>query len=170
MYYLWPIILWVFYMSLVLYRHVLKKCTIEFLKSTCSLRDFGNPDNIGYACSNRKRYIMQNKIPPLSLAHEELRFCEIPPKLSDLKMIEERFLAPCISFIWILELFVHTQKKSKGRIVIIVNVPTNVESSLTILPRRYNDLGIIMVKLEKRVAFKSSVWQETIRVNMRLSS
>ena len=105
-------------MSLVLYRHVLKKCTIEFLKSTCSLGDFGNPDNIGYACSNRKRYIMQNKIPPLSLAPEELRFPEIPPKLADLKMIEERFLAPCISFIRILELFVHTQKKSKGRIVI----------------------------------------------------
>ena len=71
-------------MSLVLYGHVLKKCTIEFLKSTCSLGDFGNPDNIGYACSNRKRYIMQNRIPPLSLAHEKLRFPEIPPKLADL--------------------------------------------------------------------------------------
>ena len=46
-----------------------------------------------------------------------------------------------------------------------MNVPTNIESSLTILPRRYNDLGIIMVKLKKRVAFKSSVWQETIRVD-----
>ena len=107
-------------MSLVLYGHVLKKCTIEFLMQeyTCSLGDFGNPDNIGYACSNRKRYIMQNKIPPLSLAHEKLRFPEIPPKLADLKMIEERFLAPCTSFIRILELFVHTQKKSKVRIVI----------------------------------------------------
>ena len=47
-----------------------------------------------------------------------------------------------------------------------MNVPTiNIESSLTILPRRYNDLGIIMVKLKKRVVFKSSVWQETIRVD-----
>ena len=46
-----------------------------------------------------------------------------------------------------------------------MNVPTYIESSLTILLRRYNDLGIIMVKLKKRVAFKSSVWQETIRVD-----
>ena len=54
------------------------------------------------------------------------------------------------------------KKKSKGR---IVNVPTNVESSLQMLPRRYNDLGVIMVKLKKRLSFKSSVWQETIRVD-----
>ena len=101
--------------------------------------NFNNIDNLGYACSNCKKYLMKNKIPPLSLGHTELRFPVIPSELADLKMIEEHFLAPRISFIKILESYVDTQKKSKGR---IVNVPTNVESSLQMLPRRYNDLGI----------------------------
>lgn len=58
--------------------------------------------------------------------------------LADLKTIEERFLAPQISFIEILESFVETQKNSKGRRIVNVQ-PTNVESSLQLmLPRRYN--------------------------------
>ena len=56
---------------------------------------------------------MENITPSLSLAHRELRFPVIPPELADLKMIEERFLAPRINFIQILESFVDTQKNLK---------------------------------------------------------
>ena len=61
--------------------------------------------NIGHVCSNCKLYLNKNQIPPLSLAHKELRFPEIPPELADLKIIEERFLAPRIGFIQIRETF-----------------------------------------------------------------
>jgi len=39
---------------------------------------------------NFKKYLMENKIPLLSLGYQELRFPEIPPELANLKMIEER--------------------------------------------------------------------------------
>ena len=141
-------------MSLLTYKQLLKQCTLDFLKNTCRYGNFdpdsGNfdPDsrNLGYACLNCKKYLMEGKIPPLSLAHKELQFPEIPPELADLKGIEERLLAPRIGFIQIRESFVDSQKKSKGR---IVNVPTDVESTLQLLPRRYEDLGIIMVKLKR---------------------
>ena len=55
---------------------------------------------------------------------------ERTPELAHLKMIEE---PPRISFTQILESFVNTKKKLKGR---IVNVPTNVESTLQMLPKR----------------------------------
>ena len=106
---------------------MLKKCTLEFLRITCPLGVFDGSRHLGYACWNCKKYLMKNKTPPLSLTHTELRFPVIPPELADLKMIEERFLAPRISFIQIRVSFVDTQKKLKGR---IVNVPdANVESS-----------------------------------------
>ena len=57
---------------------------------------------------------MENRIPSLSLAHKELQFPEIPPELANSKMIQERFLAPRISFIKILGSFVDTQKKLKS--------------------------------------------------------
>ena len=118
-------------MSLLTFKQMLRKCTLKFLEDTCPYGNFrDDSDNIGFACSNCKKYLMLNKIPPLSLAYKELRFPDIPPDLADLKMLEARFLAPRISFIEILESFVDTQKKSKGR---IVNVPTNVGSSLQML-------------------------------------
>jgi len=88
---------------------MLIKCTLEFLEFTCPSGVFDNADNLGYSCLNCKKYLMKNKVPPLSLAHKELQFPEIPPELADLKMIEERFLAPQISFIKVLKSFVDTQ-------------------------------------------------------------
>ena len=49
---------------------------------------------------------MRGKIPPLSVAFKELQFPEIPPELADLKVLEERILAPRIGFIQIRESFV----------------------------------------------------------------
>ena len=39
---------------------------------------------------------MQGKIPPLSLAHKELKFLGIPLELAELKVLDERPLAPRI--------------------------------------------------------------------------
>ena len=147
--------------SLFYYKEM-SKCTPEVLETTCPFMQDVDSQHVGYICSNCKKYLKDNKIPPLSLAHEELDFPEIPQVLADLKTIDERFLAPRIGFIQIRESFIDTQKKSKGR---VVNVPTNPESSLRMLPRTYDNLGVILVKLKKRVAFKSSVWEETIRID-----
>jgi len=49
-----------------------------------------------------------------------------------LNTLEERFLAPRIAFIQIRTSFVDNQKSSKGR---IVNVPTNPQTSIEMLPR-----------------------------------
>ena len=70
---------------------MLKKCTLEFLCISCPMGIFGNSDELGYICWNCKKHLMENKTPPLSLAHTELQFPVIPPELADLKMIEERF-------------------------------------------------------------------------------
>jgi len=77
----------------------------------------------------------------------------------DLKVLEEQILAPRIGFIQNCKSFVDTQKKSKGR---IVNVPNDVEFTLRSLCRYYKNLGVIMIELKKRLAYKQSVWQENV--------
>ena len=44
-------------------------------------------------------------------------------------------------------------KKSEGRIVNVPNIML-VKSTLRLLPERYENLGVIMVKLKKGVAYK----------------
>lgn len=90
---------------------------------------------------------MRSEIPPLCLAHKELPFPEIPSELLALNTLEERFLAPRIGFIQIRTSNIDQQKKSKGR---IVNVPTDPSNSIQMLPRTYENLGVIMVQLKKR--------------------
>ena len=73
--------------------------TVDFIKNTCPLitnsnvlgndddidliepDDTKNDDKIGLVCSNCKLHLIKGKVPPLSLAHRELRFPEIPPEL-----------------------------------------------------------------------------------------
>ena len=70
----------------------------------------------------------------------------------EIENIEEKLLAPRTCFVQIREPFVGNQKKSEGR---IVNVPTYPEMSLRMLPRNYDNLRVILVKLKKRLAMKS---------------
>ena len=83
---------------------------------------------------------MQGKIPSLSPAYKELQFLEIPSELADLKVLEERILAPRIGVIQICQSFVDTQRKSKGR---IVNVPNDMlKSILRSLPSPLDNINI----------------------------
>jgi hypothetical protein len=146
-------------MTVLKYSQMLEKCTLDFLTTACPcIKNSDNDDNLcdemGYACSNCKLYLIQSRIPPLSLAHEELQFPDIPPELEKLTPLEERFVAPRIAFIQIRTSVIDDQKSSKGR---IVNVPSNPQSSIEMLPRNYENLGVIMVQLKKCKSFKSNV-------------
>ena len=120
---------------------MLGKCTLEFLRKACPLIEncdiSVDNDIIGLACSNCKLYLMRSEVPPLSLAHEELPFPEIPPELLALNTLEECFLAPRIGFIQIRTSNVDQQKKLKGR---IVNVPTDPSNNIQMLPRTYENI------------------------------
>jgi len=137
-----------------------------FLETSCPLRNYSenenlSSNNLGYACSNCFKFLSQFMLPPLSLGHEELVFPDVAPEIKGLNRIEERILAPRIAFIEIRSNYVDLQLKSKGR---IVNVPTDVQSNLNLLPRNYENLGVVMVKLKRRKSYKRNECVSTIRI------
>jgi len=67
-------------MIVLKYSQMLGKCTLQFLRNaSCPLIENDLSDHvIGLVCLNCRLYLMRSEIPPLSLAHKELPFPEIP--------------------------------------------------------------------------------------------
>ena len=87
-------------MTLLTYKKLLKKCTLDFLLDTCPYGNF-NSDlyYIGYACSNCKKFLYQAKVPPLSLAHEKLStFSRNTPRVSRFKRDRRKTISTKIWF------------------------------------------------------------------------
>ncbi len=87
-------------------------------------------DNCEYICGTCKRYVMKNRMPPLSKANG-VRFPEKANEM-DLTQLEERLVAARIPFMQLRELPRGGQASISGN---IVNVPTNVNRTVTSLPR-----------------------------------
>ncbi|CAF1628818.1 unnamed protein product [Rotaria sp. Silwood1] len=90
----------------------------------------------------------------------DLSFYEIPDCLKTLTELEERLISPRIPFMVIRSLGYSKQFDLKGN---LVNVPMNVDTNVSILPRTFSDTQTIQLKLMRQMKNKNAFMYETIR-------
>ena len=111
-----------------------------------------------WICNTCKNSLNKCKVPKLSLANK----CGFPSLVSelDLHTLEERLLALRIPFMQIRELPRGGQFCLKGN---VVNVPVEINSTISSLPRNLDETQTVQVKLKRKLAYKSSVSVENVR-------
>ena len=119
------------------------------------IKSVGNDE---WICSTCRHSLKIGNIPTLSLANG-MGFPEKPKEL-DLTALEERLISPRIPFMQIFEKPRGGQRSLRGN---IVNVPSDVSSTMTVLPRTLSDIETVQVKLKRKSEFKHSVMHEAIR-------
>ncbi|XP_065356189.1 uncharacterized protein LOC135950582 [Calliphora vicina] len=120
---------------------------------------FPSDENIYKFCSTCCKIVKGGKIPTICLING-LHFPEIPNELKDLTSLEERFVAPRIPFMRIVSLGYNRQCAIRGA---VVNVPIQLDKTVNVLPRRFDQTEVIQVHLKRRLEYNHSFMTETIR-------
>ena len=126
----------------------------EFINTVCYLKHA-----IIKLCITCRKDIMSNKVPNLSLSNG-LPFHDVPDCLKILTELEERLISPRIPFMIIRSLGFYKQFGLKGN---LVNVPMNVDTNVSVLPRSFSDTYTIQLKLMRQMKNKNAFMYETIR-------
>ena len=126
----------------------------EFINTVCYLKN-----TVIKLCVTCRKDIMLGKTPNLCLSNG-LAFYEIPNCLKTLTELEERLISPRIPFMVIRTLGFCKQFGLKGN---LVNVPMNVDTNVSILPRSFSDTYTIQLKLMRQMKNKNAFMYETIR-------
>ena len=112
-----------------------------------------------YVCKTCNEYLKKNKTPPCAIDNG-LKFPDIPEPLKDLHEMEFRLLSPRLAFMKIHSAPSGGQKKIRGN---IVNVPADVSTTVTTLPRLQDSNETIQVKLKRRLKYEHAVLSQAIR-------
>lgn len=120
----------------------------EDFKNVTIMKD-NNPEK-HYFCSTCKASIKKNKVPTIALKNG-FYFPSKVACIDQLTRLEERLVSPRHVFqsIWSHN-GVRGQYKTKGG---IVNVPVNVDTSVSCLPRNFDSTGIIHISLARKLIF-----------------
>ena len=122
------------------------------------ITDTVSVDGKRWICLTCKRALKELSVPTLS-AYNMHPFPEKPQEL-DLQPLEERLIALRIPFMQINDLPVGGQYSLKGN---IVNVPVNINTTVSALPRTMEENQTIPVKLKRKLSYKSCVNHENVR-------
>ena len=134
------------------YRSSVKKCSRDAYSNCCpsivssvvtGVKSVGSIEWICLTCdSNLKR----GRLPCCAKVNEML--FPVKPDVLELTSLEERLVAPRICFMQLRELPRGGQLKISGG---VVNVPANVNSTITCLPRSLNESYTVPIKLKRRL-------------------
>ena len=127
----------------------------EKLLTTCQI----TPCKDALICTQCKSHLKTNKIPPLS-AGNFMQTTNIPAELDGICSLEERLFSLKIPFMKIISLKSGSQRAVSGA---VVNVPSNICTTIESLPRTPTESGIIPVKLKRRLCYKGHVLYQHIR-------
>ena len=122
------------------------------------MKETSSFDGKSYLCRTCFNAVRNNKIPSLAICNK-LDFPFKPPFLS-LNSLEEKLVAPVITFYQMRELPAGGQKSIQGN---IVSVPADNISTISSLPRPLESSLTIPVKLKRRMRYKSHFIFENIR-------
>lgn len=117
-----------------------------------------NVDSI-IICNTCKTYIKRNKTPPVSIFNIGSFPC-MPESLKGLNEGEWRLLSPRLPFMKIYEASKGRQFKLRGN---VVNVPSDVTTTLSMLPRTLAQDETIKLQLKRRLEYKHSYLSANIR-------
>ena len=111
-----------------------------------------------FICSSCQSYFNRKTL-PFICTKKGIPSPEIPNDLN-ITTDEERLLALRIPFMQIHLLPSGFQKQLKGN---VINVPTDVTSTVDILPRYINDNGVVTVRLKRKLEYRSVYRTSNIR-------
>ena len=138
------------------YRSSVSKCNASLYQS-CSreildlcLTGLKSIDNTEWICGTCHSNLKAGKLPTCAKANK-MTFPEKPDVLKDLTPLEERLISPRIPFMQVRELPSGGQLSIHGN---VVNVPADVNSTVSVLPRPVNESQTIPIKLKRRLGYK----------------
>ncbi|KAL7296884.1 hypothetical protein TKK_0010274 [Trichogramma kaykai] len=100
---------------------------------------------------------------PKKTETENLKFPYIPDYISNLTPIEERMVSPYIPFMQIKALQPYALNSQLSLLGSIVNIATDVNEMVSELPRKFNELSVVQIKLKRHVEHQSNYMYETIK-------
>ena len=133
-----------------------KTCSPEIVESC--LTGFKSVDNTDWICITCDSNLKKGKLPGCSKANK-MGFPHKPDVLN-LTSLEERLISPRIPFMQIRELPRGGQLSIHGN---IVNVPSDVNSTVHCLPRLISESQTIPIKLKRRLSYKHNYQFQNVR-------
>ena len=130
----------------MLYRSGVKLFSIEKYPKPDLFTDLKSADDRKYICHTCHLKAMKNE--------------EIPPELHHLRKLESVLIARRIIFQKIVILPKGQQCKIKG---VVCNVPVDSGTTCETLPRPPNSTGILLLKLKRKLQYKSHQYFESVR-------
>ena len=120
------------------------------------------PDTNGkyWICITCNKYFEERKLPRLALC-QQLDFPPLDVRLAKLSPLEEQLCSPRIAFLRIKPL--QSPDNQAGLVGNVVNVPIDVEETLHVLPRRYDQASTIQLKFMRKLEYKRSYMFEKVR-------
>ena len=147
------------------YRSSVTECNASLYQS-CSreildlcLTGLKSIDNTEWICGACHSNLKAGKLPTCAKANK-MTFPEKPDVLKDLTPLEERLISPRIPFMQVRELPSGGQLSIHGN---VVNVPADVNSTVSVLPRPVNESQTIPIKLKRRLGYKHHYPFQNIR-------
>lgn len=128
------------------------------------LRPANTPFKTDWICSTCRTHDMKDKTKlPRMAVDNGFQFHEIPRSVRDLTPLEERLVSPILSFMQIRPLMPHSLNPQLGLKGSVVNVPVEVPEMINSLPRTFDNMGTVQVKLKRHVDHRSDYMFETVR-------
>ena len=124
------------------------------------LQNIVSVDNVEWLCRTCSNHLKKGKVPPCSVVNG-MQF-PAKPNFFDLNELECRLIAPRLAFQKIFQAPRGGQLKITGN---VVDVPADVNGTVTMLPRLPDETGTIKVQLKRRLQYKSSALSLNIRPN-----
>ena len=111
-----------------------------------------------YICKTCHSYLLRGRLPPQS-AINGLLLEDVPEPLC-LTELESVLISQRILFMRLMALPRGRQRCIHGA---VVNVPSNVSSAVTVLPRTPGQAGLVALKLKRRLRYKGYVMHQFVR-------
>ena len=142
------------------FRRSMKKVNIEKDNVIIILdKMFKDCEIVNHFCSTCAADINKGRVPRLFIGNG-LRLPQIPNELEQLSELEERLISPRLPFMQIRPLGVGLQKGLKGA---VVNVPINIDTNVSIIPRDVSNHQTIAVSLMRKMEYKRPYLYEMVR-------
>ena len=124
------------------------KESVRSIKLCCSSEGAEVNDGQKWGCGTCVKYLKEGNVPLLSRGNN-MTMCEVPDELN-LHCLEERLVSLRTPFMEIRELPRGGQLSIKGN---VVNVPSDVVTTIKTLPVRIEDSQIIPVKFKRKLSY-----------------
>ena len=119
----------------------------------------GSDEEEFYLCKKCQGYMKVDTVPPLARING-FEFPAVPSVLDELNVMEERIISPRITFMLIKQLGVDHQFGLTGG---CINVPVDINNTVSVLPRKLNDNYTIHLQLKRRLSDKKAFDTSIVR-------